>query len=147
MTYRELIGDRASAGLWTAFGYFQQLATDENKAFISRYRDTFGAWAPPVSSLSESVYEAIGLYGAAARQCDEDAPSNVVARLHRQRAIVPRGHVELDGPHVFRQEIHVAESTTGGFSTTRSSRVGPEGSRPVGGGRRRRELKGSQEIQ
>lgn len=79
------------------------------------YQETFGAWAPPVSSLSESVYEAIHLYAAAARQCDDDAPSNVVARLHRQGAIVPRGHVELDGPHVFRQEIHVAEATTAGF--------------------------------
>jgi urea transport system substrate-binding protein len=112
---RERIGDSAAAGLWTAFGYFQQLPTAENKAFLARYRDTFGPWAPPVSTLSESTYSAVHLYGAAARQACQDDPGHLVAELHRLRAILPRGSVELAGPHNIRQQLHLAEASAGGF--------------------------------
>jgi len=81
---RERIGDAAAAGLWTAFGYFQQLPTAENRAFLARYRDAFGPWAPPVSTLSESTYSAVHLYGAAARQAREDDPGQVTAALIRR---------------------------------------------------------------
>ena len=45
-------------------GYFEQLPDAANAAFLRRYRRTFGAFAPPVSSISESVYEAVHLYAA-----------------------------------------------------------------------------------
>jgi branched-chain amino acid transport system substrate-binding protein len=112
---RERVADRAAAGLWTAFGYYQQLPTAENKAFLARYRDTFGPWAPPVSTLSESTYSALHLYGTAVRQTRPDDPGQVVAALQRLRAIVPRGSVELTGPHHFRQRLHLAEASAGGF--------------------------------
>jgi urea transport system substrate-binding protein len=112
---RERIGDSAAAGVWTAFGYFQQLPTAENKAFLSRYRDTFGPWAPPVSTLSESTYSAVHLYGAAARQARQDDPGQVVAQLRWLRAILPRGTVELMGPHQIRQQLCLAEASAGGF--------------------------------
>lgn len=112
---RERIGDTAAAGLWTAFGYFQQLPTAENRAFLARYRDTFGPWAPPVSTLSESTYSAVRLYGTAARQARQDDPGQVVAALHRLRTILPRGSVELTGPHHIRQQLRPAEASAGGF--------------------------------
>jgi branched-chain amino acid transport system substrate-binding protein len=112
---RERIGDTAAAGLWTAFGYFQQLPTAENRAFLARYRETFGPWAPPVSTLSESAYSAVHLYGAAARQAREDDPGQVAAVLRRLRAVMPRGSVELAGPHRIRQQLRLAEASAGGF--------------------------------
>ena len=112
---RERIGDAAAAGLWTAFGYFQQLPTAENKAFLARYRDTFGPWAPPVSTLSESTYSAVHLYGAAARRARHDDPRQVAAQLRQLRAILPRGTVELMGPHHVRQQLRLAEASVGGF--------------------------------
>jgi urea transport system substrate-binding protein len=112
---RERIGDNAAAGLWTAFGYFQQLPTAENKAFLSRYRDSFGPWAPPVSTLSESTYSAVHLYAAAARQARQDDPGQVAAQLRWLRAILPRGSVELVGPHQIRQQLRLAEASTGGY--------------------------------
>lgn len=112
---RERIGDAAAAGLWTAFGYFQQLPTAENRAFLARYRDAFGPWAPPVSTLSESTYSAVHLYGAAVRQAREDDPGQVTAALQRLRTVVPRGNVELAGPHQIRQQLHLAEASAGGF--------------------------------
>lgn len=112
---RERIGDRAATGLWTAFGYFQQLPTTENRAFLTRYRDSFGRWAPPVSTLSESTYSAVHLYGAAARQARPDDPGQVVTGLQQLRAVVPRGSVELAGPHSIRQQLRLAEASAGGF--------------------------------
>jgi urea transport system substrate-binding protein len=112
---RERIGDRAADGLWTAFGYFQQLPTAENKAFLSRYRDTFGPWAAPVSTLSESTYSAVHLYAAAARQARQDDPGQVAAQMRWLRAVLPRGSVELMGPHQIRQQLRLAEASTGGY--------------------------------
>lgn len=112
---RERIGDRAAAGVWTAFGYFQQLPSATNKAFLTRYRDSFGPWAPPVSTLSESTYSAVHLYGAAARQARQDDPGQVVTELHRLRAVLPRGPVELAGPHEARQRLQLAEASGGGY--------------------------------
>jgi len=112
---RERVGDRAAAGLWTAFGYYQQLPTAENQAFLARYRNTFGPWAPPVSTLSESTYSALHLYGTAVRQTRPDDPGQVVAALQRLRAVVPRGNVELTGPHHIRQQLRLAEASAGGF--------------------------------
>jgi urea transport system substrate-binding protein len=112
---RERVGDAAAAGLWATFGYFQQLPIRENKSFLARYCQAFGRWAPPVSSLSESVYDAVQLYAAAVRAANADDPSEVSARLHRQRVSLPRGTVTLSGPHGIRQRLHLAEATTGGY--------------------------------
>ena len=116
---RERIGDAAAHGLWTAFGYFQQLDTDSNVSFLARYRAAYGKWAPPVSSLSEAVYETAQLYAGAVRATRDDDPPAVARALHRHRADLPRGHVALTGPHSVRQAIHVAEATTGGFRLLR----------------------------
>jgi hypothetical protein len=35
--------------------------------------------------------------------------------LQRLRAIVPRGSVELTGPHHIRQQLRLAEASVGGF--------------------------------
>lgn len=111
---RERIGDAAARGLWTAFGYFQQLDTESNASFLARYRAAYGQWAPPVSSLSEAVYETAHLYAGAVRATRDHDPQAVARALHHHRADMPRGQVTLTGPHSVRQAIHVAEATTGG---------------------------------
>ena len=118
---RERIGDAAARGLWTAFGYFQQLDTDSNASFLARYRAAYGQWAPPVSSLSEAVYETAQLYAGAVRATGDDDPAAVARALHHHRADTPRGRVALSGPHSIRQAIHVAEATTGGFRLLRTA--------------------------
>ncbi|WP_328303734.1 ABC transporter substrate-binding protein [Actinomycetospora sp. NBC_00405] len=56
------IGPRASAGLQTALSYFQDNPLPGNADLLARYRAAYGPWAPPVTSLSETVYEAIHQY-------------------------------------------------------------------------------------
>jgi urea transport system substrate-binding protein len=117
---RERIGDAAGDGMWGVSGYFEQLPDEANKEFLHRYRQAFGAFAPPVSSISESVYESVHLYAAAARRAGEDEPRTVARELRRSRSDFPRGTVTVAGPETVRQQLFLAEATPGGFAVSPS---------------------------
>ena len=117
---RERIGDAAGTGMWGVSGYFEQLPEEANAAFLRRYRQTFGGFAPPVSSISESAYEALHLYAAAARRAGEDEPRTVARELRRSRSAFPRGTVMVDGPETVWQQLFLAEATPGGFAVSPS---------------------------
>ncbi|OLT13512.1 ABC transporter substrate-binding protein [Pseudonocardia sp. CNS-139] len=119
---RERIGDAAATGLFGASGYFEELPGDANAAFVRRYREMYGRFAPPVSSISESVYEALHLYARAARRADDDNPVSIARALRGIRHhTFPRGDVVVDGPETFRQRLFVAEARPGGFTVSRAS--------------------------
>ncbi len=113
---REHVGDVAAAGLWTVFGYFQQLDTTSNREFLRRYRDFVGPVAQPVSSISESMYEAIHLYAHAVRSVRSTDPTAVGRAFARARFDGPRGPVRMNGPARFQQPLYLAESVPGGFA-------------------------------
>ena len=118
---RERIGDVAAAGMHGIAGYFEQLPDTANAEFLRRYRRTFGAFAPPVGSISESVYEAVHLYAAATRRAGEDEPRTVARELRGCRADFPRGPVTVSGPETVDQRLYLAEATAGGFDLTAMS--------------------------
>ncbi|WP_281453251.1 substrate-binding protein [Paenarthrobacter nitroguajacolicus] len=111
---RERIGAQAANGIWSAFGYFSTLDSETNLDLKRRYFDAYGGWAPPISSISESVYEAILLYAHAARAGQASA-TDLVRNLRQVTAELPRGRVELNGPQVMRQRMHVAQSAGDGY--------------------------------
>lgn len=114
----EYIGSTASAGLWTVFSYFQALESAENIAFLSHYRARFGADAPPVSSLTECVYEAVHLVARAAIAAGEVSPSAVGRQLREGVAFTgPRGRVEATAKGI-QQPIYVAQSSSGQLVAT-----------------------------
>ncbi len=113
---REHIGDRAGAGIWTVFGYFAQLETTANREFLARYRTRFGELAPPASSFSESVYEAVHLVVEAARRARTWDPAAVGAALGTSSFDGARGLVTVRGPGHLEQHLHIARTTPGGFS-------------------------------
>ncbi len=113
---RDHVGDRAAQGLWTVFGYFQQLASTDNKAFLGRYRDFAGSYLQPVSSISESMYEALHLYAQAVRSVRTTDPTSVGRALATARFDGPRGPVRMNGPARFEQPLYLAESVPGGFA-------------------------------
>jgi len=117
---RERIGDVAAAVMRGIAGYFEQLPDTANAEFLSRYRRAFGAFAPPVGSISEAVYEAVHLYATAARRAGEDEPRTVARELRRSRAEFPRGTVTVSGPETVTQQLYLAEATAGGFAVTPS---------------------------
>jgi len=73
----EHLGDAAD-GIWNVLGYFQDLDTEENRAFLDRYRARFGDCSAPVSSAAEGVYEAVHRW---ARACSAGRGSDAVAVL------------------------------------------------------------------
>ena len=109
----EYIGPIASAGLWTVFSYFEALQSAENAAFLATYRARFGADAPPASSLTECVYEALHLVARAATAAGDIDPSAVGRQLRDGVTFTgPRGHVEVSSRGL-RQPIYVAHSVDG----------------------------------
>lgn len=117
---RERIGDAAAAGMWGAAGYFEQLPGDVNAGFLRRYRTAYGRFAPPVSSISESAYEAVHLYAAAARRVVDDEPRAIARELRNSRTEFPRGPVTVSGPDTVDQNLFVAEAVPGGFAVSPS---------------------------
>jgi branched-chain amino acid transport system substrate-binding protein len=111
---RERVGDDASTGIWTAFGYFEAIEDAGNRELRRRYRQAYGRWAPPISTFSESVYEAILLYASAVRGAGDDQ-GDVVQRLKHARDGMPRGTVEAAGPDGLSQHLRVARAVPGGF--------------------------------
>lgn len=113
---RERIGDQACVGMWGVSGYFEQLDGADNRDFLRRYRRTYGRFATPVSSISESVYEAVHIYAAAARAAGTGDPAEVGRELRRGRFNFPRGTVSMAASGGAGQHMYLAEAMAGGFS-------------------------------
>lgn len=105
----ERIGVAAAAGIRGVSGYFQQLQTTGNDSLIQRYREAFGPWAPPLSSLSEAVFEALLIWAAAARQVEPDDPGAIADQMRTGHFDLPRGTVTLDGTGRVVQALYLAE--------------------------------------
>jgi len=45
----------------------------------------------------------------------QDDPGQVAAQMRYLRAILPRGDVQLMGPHHLRQQLRRAEASAGGY--------------------------------
>jgi len=61
------IGERHTQNLYCVASYFSALPTPENRVFLERYRQAFGATAPVQGVLSQSCYEAIRFFAALAQ--------------------------------------------------------------------------------
>lgn len=106
----ERIGPAAAEGIHGVSGYFQHLQTERNGTLLERYRQRFGRWAPPLSSLSESMFEAIHVWAAAARQVRSTDPVAVADEIRRGRYDLPRGTLDLHGEHHVDQPLYLAEA-------------------------------------
>lgn len=113
---RERIGDQASMGMWGVSGYFEQLEVEENRDLLRRYRRAYGPFATPVSSISESAYEAVHLYASAARRVGPDDSAQVARELRRGTFAFPRGTVSMTAGGGMGQQLYLAEAVAGGFS-------------------------------
>jgi urea transport system substrate-binding protein len=102
-------GAGATAGLWTAAGYFEQLVTPESMDFGHRYASRFGSAAPPVGSIGESCYEGVRLLASLserAGQVDVRAMSEAAASAGYEG---PRGTLRLRDNHV-DQRVYLARA-------------------------------------
>lgn len=117
---REHIGGEAAEGIWTAMAYHQDVVADGNAELLERYRARHGRWAPPLSTLSEAVYEAILQYADAARRFgDGTAPlrgDDLMSHLRKARGDAV-GHRNLVTPR-----LYLAQVSTGGHRVFDQSR-------------------------
>ncbi len=104
----ERIGPLAGSGIHGVSGYFQHLDTERNTSLLRRYRGAFGPWAPPLSSLSESVFEAIHMWASAAHRARTTEPGPVADAMRAGRYELPRGTVALDDADTLQQPLHLA---------------------------------------
>ena len=98
-------------GIWNVLGYFQDLDTPENRAFLARYRERFGDCSAPVSAAAEGVYEAVHRWAhacAAGRGVDAMA---VLSGLKRSSFSGPR----LASPHRDPKRLLLAQATPSGM--------------------------------
>jgi urea transport system substrate-binding protein len=115
------IGDQASRGIFGISGYFHTLGTEANSELLGRYRDAVGPWAPPLSTLSESVYEAIHIWAASARACGVTEPQQVAKAMRFGRFDLPRGTVVLNGTDRCVQRLYLAEAHGGQYHVAASA--------------------------
>ncbi len=104
----EHVGAAAAEGVVTALGYFQDAPAAGNADLVRRYRDRYGPWAPPISSLSETVYEAVVQYAQAVRANPDDHPVLAHRALlqHRSR----RGGTGIGERDLLSQHLYLAEA-------------------------------------
>ncbi|TWH41248.1 branched-chain amino acid transport system substrate-binding protein, partial [Rhodococcus rhodochrous J38] len=102
------IGDEAARGLYSVSGYFQSLQTEGNASLLKRYRAKFGPWAPPLSTLSESVFEAVHIWWQAARKAEDS--ERIAAAMRHGEFQLPRGTVTLSEDRL-RQQLHLTKAT------------------------------------
>ncbi|MCO5614896.1 hypothetical protein L7F22_069181 [Adiantum nelumboides] len=113
----ERVGLRAAGGIHGVSGYFQHLQTERNGTLLERYRARFGQWAPPLSSLSESMFEAIHVWAVAARRVRSTEPVPVADEIRSGRYDLPRGTLALDGRHHVEQPLHLAAARGATFGS------------------------------
>lgn len=111
----EHVGADAAPGLYAVSGYVEQLASPGNAVLLHRYREAYGRWAPPLSTLSESVFEAAHIWWSAARRVGADEPRLIAEAMRPGRFQLPRGTVTLDDSGRVTQDLFVAEATGTGL--------------------------------
>lgn len=104
------IGEAATSGLHAVSGYVESLDSDGNADLLRRYRERFGPWAPPLSTLTESVFEAVLMWRTAAARAGTAEPRAVAAAMHDARFDLPRGIVTVDADGAVGQRLLVTEA-------------------------------------
>jgi urea transport system substrate-binding protein len=106
----EHVGIDAGRGIWAALNYFQSAATN-TRGISTMYRERFGPWAPPLSSLSINIYESVRQYLQLAA-LHPDSSATALARLWRERRTKSSVVGERDLAH---QRLYLAQCGDAGL--------------------------------
>lgn len=113
------IGLSNARNLYASAGYFANIETPAAKAFSDAYFKRFGAQAPALSGLAESVYDGALMLEAIAtraRSLDIDKMEKASTGATYKG---PRGTVTMEARHV-KQDIYVAEAGDKGFRVVKT---------------------------
>ena len=88
-----------SDGIVTAYGYFEELDTPANKAFVKKVKDRFGPKIPYMGELTAVNYEGFLLWAEGVRKAGSLDRAKIIQALETGIAIDgPTGHVKIDPP-------------------------------------------------
>ena len=108
------MGPSVTAGMRVTLGYFKEVDSPANAAFVARYFEQFGADAPPHMTFSSHIYDAALLYAAAANAAGTTDTAAVAAALEGLSLSTPTGDISITGSRHLAQPIYVAEIQSDG---------------------------------
>lgn len=100
-------GAHATANLYVAASYFQNLVTASAQDFMSDYVRRYGPNAPPLNNAAESCYEGVMTLGALTAAADSTNLNDVVLQCDGVSYEGPRGSVHA-GEGLMHQDVHIA---------------------------------------
>jgi len=106
-----MISAEEGDGMIVAYSYFQEIDSPDNKAFVKRFQDRFGADAPYLNELAARQYEGIYLWAEAVKSAGTADRMKVIAALDAPTSINgPSGKVSIDPQtHHAVQNVYLAE--------------------------------------
>ena len=113
------IGNANARNLYSSAGYFANLQTPAAKAFAAAYAKRFGAQAPALNGLAESVYEGVLFLEAIAKKAGSLGVAKLDAASEGATYKGPRGTVTMKSRHV-TQDIFVADVDANGFRVVKT---------------------------
>lgn len=98
-------------GMLVAYGYFEELDSAPNRAFLERYHAMHGADAPYVNELAARSYESFHMWAEAVRRAGTDERMAVIEALEAQVPFAgPSGPLAIDRKtHHIVQNVYLAE--------------------------------------
>ena len=98
-------------GMLVAYGYFEELDTQMNNAFLERYHAMHGADAPYVNELAARSYETFHMWAEAVRRAGTDERMAVIEALESRVSYTgPSGPLSIDHKtHHIVQNVYLAE--------------------------------------
>lgn len=113
------IGAANARNLYSSAGYFANITTPAAKAFSDAYFKRFGAQAPALNGLAESVYEGFLMLDAVATKAKSLDVAKLDAASEGATYNGPRGAVTMRARHV-EQDVYLADVTDKGFRVVKT---------------------------
>ncbi len=108
------IGAQNAANLYSSSGYFAAIDTPAAIDFAKRYTARFGAQAPPLNALAQSVYDGFLLLEAMANKARSMDPQKLEAAAKGVSFSSPRGQTTMQDRHG-KKDIYLARADGSGF--------------------------------
>uniref|UniRef100_UPI000D3646A0 substrate-binding domain-containing protein n=1 Tax=unclassified Variovorax TaxID=663243 RepID=UPI000D3646A0 len=113
------IGLANARNLYSSAGYFANIETPAARAFSDAYFKRFGAQAPALNGLAESVYEGFLMLEAVAARAKSLDVAKMEPASEGASYSGPRGAVTMHARHV-DQDIYLAEASDKGFRVVKT---------------------------
>ena len=118
----ELISAEEGNGIIAAYSYFQEVDNPDNKAFVQRFKDRFGADAPYINELGARTYEGFNLWAEGVRVAGSAERMAVIEALETGVSFAgPSGKISIDPKtHHAVNNVYLAELRDQSFNVLES---------------------------